>query len=275
MKSLSTIIFISAVVGFLAGNSRQFFSPSPPLQSTDQEISDPANLPHNPFQLEAEAAPNSASNTEIQQLQQQINNLKEQVNKLTEIQHSALSQKPEAQPKKKKNYYRAISPNLKNLTSSGINKDVAQDLLRRISTQQYQRLNLQNLMQRADSGQRQQYRQQLRELSKNQISLRVELGEDKYDQYLFTSGQDNRVQVSSVMAGSPAQSSGFEADDIILRYDGLKILNWKDLRSATIQGEIGSYTNVDILREGETISLMVPRGTLGIQLDTAQVDPTN
>ena len=75
------------------------------------------------------------------------------------------------------------------------------------------------------------------------------------------------------MSGSPAESAGFSSDDIILSYDNQKVLAWADIRRLTLEGEIGSYTNVDVLSNGERISLMVPRGTLGVQLEPVQLDP--
>ena len=134
-------------------------------------------------------------------------------------------------------------------------------------------MELQNLIQRSNSSARREYSKELRQINKNKISLRTEMGDETYDKYLFISGQNNRVAVSSVMAGSPAETSGFQSGDVILSYDNKKILGWTDIRRETIQGEIGSYTSIEILRDGEHISLSVPRGTLGVQLEATQLDP--
>ena len=75
------------------------------------------------------------------------------------------------------------------------------------------------------------------------------------------------------MSGSPAEIYGFQSEDIILSYDDQKILNWRDIRKATLQGEIGSYTNVEILRDGSRMNFTVPRGTLGVQLASVQLPP--
>jgi len=168
---------------------------------------------------------------------------------------------------------RPAKPNLKSLSATGMSTDEADKLLRRMSQQEYQRLELQNNIRRNQGAASNTYREQLRELNQNKISLRSELGDEDYDKYLFASQQSNRVKISSVMAGSPAESSGFESNDIILSYDDQKILNWADIRRVTLEGDIGSYTNVNILRDGERMSLMVPRGTLGVQLEPVQLDP--
>lgn len=167
---------------------------------------------------------------------------------------------------------RPVEPSQDDLLAAGVSADVASQLLRRISQQNYRRLELQNLIRRYPD-QSAQYRNELQELNQNSISLRSELDETSYDQYLYQSGQNNRVEVSSVMAGSPAESAGFSAGDIILSYDNKKILSWSDIRQATLTGDINSYTNVDVLRNGERITLTVPRGTLGVQLNPMQLDP--
>jgi C-terminal processing protease CtpA/Prc len=169
---------------------------------------------------------------------------------------------------------RPVEPNQDDLLAAGVSADVADQLLRRISQQNYRRLELQNLIRRYPN-QAAQYRNELRELNQNRISLRSELDEASYDKYLYHSGQNNRVEVSSVMAGSPAETAGFSAGDIILSYDNKKILNWTDIRQSTLAGDINSYTNVDVLRNGERITLTVPRGTLGVQLNPLQLDPAS
>lgn len=169
---------------------------------------------------------------------------------------------------------RPVEPNQDDLLAAGVSADQASQLLRRISQQNYRQLELQNLIRRYPD-QAAQYRNELRELNQNRISLRSELDEASYDKYLYHSGQNNRVEVSSVMAGSPAESAGFSAGDVILSYDNKKILSWTDIRQATLDGDINSYTNVDVLRNGERITLTVPRGTLGVQLNPLQMDPAS
>lgn len=270
MKNHITTIFIAAIIGFLGGVCSHYFYPE--AEMTPQS-NDTAIITSNPFQIKKDSGIQN-SGIQIRQLQQQIQLLETRVTDLSENLINNNKLLPDEKLKKQSRFSRPVAPNIKNLTSSGINPDIAKDLLRRISQQQYRRLELKNLIQRSNSSERKGYSDALRELNKNVITLREELGEETYDQYLFTSGQDNRVKVSSVMAGSPAESSGFESDDIILLYDNRKIFGWADLQKATIQGEIGSYTSIDIMRNGERMSLMVPRGTLGIKLDTAQLDPS-
>lgn len=267
MKSHFTTLLIALVVGYFGGVSSQFFTTQTKHSSpiTITEDSDPTN----PFQLQT--GPDDAG-TQLAQLQKKVNLLETRLISLTEQQAENNANVVTPGKEKRTILNRPVSPNKENLLAAGVNPDNAEEVLRRISQQEFKRLELQNLIRRGGSSS-QQYRKELRELNRNKISLRSELGDDTYDQYLFESGQNNRVKVTSVMAESPAELSGFEKDDVIIFYDDQKILSWPDIRSATAQGEIGSYTSVEILRDGARMSLMVPRGTLGVQLDAIQLDP--
>lgn len=271
MKSHITTIIIASVVGYFAGYLAQIKS-SPSLVETNSHHAGNYSTENqfNPFQVEPQT--NDLANSfatlqiKVESLQQQLSALEDQQSKI----QSDLKKSAEASTPKKPT---RITPNQQSLIASGINPDMADDILRRISQQDFRRLELQNLIQRSGPRERSEYSKELRKISRNKISLRSEMGDDSYDQYLFISGQNNRVMVSSVMAGSPAESSGFQTGDIILSYDNQKILNWTDIRSATIQGDIGSYTSIEILRDGAQINLTIPRGTLGVQLESTQLKP--
>ncbi len=274
MSSQLSTIFIALVAGIFGGyigsslnhsnnDVGNFLSDQKKFSADNKTHRTNPNLP-NPFQTQ-----NISDNSEYQfeSLLLKIEGMQIQIEALQKKQQQITTTSDN-----KKNTY-SSTPNKEALISAGITPDVAEDILRRISQQDFRRLELQNLIQRSNPTQRRQYSQELREINRNKISLRKEMGDENYDQYLYTSGQNNRVKVRSVMAGSPAESSGFEAGDIILSYDNKKILAWPDIRAATIEGEIGSYTSVEVLRDGEQISLTVPRGTLGVQLDPAKLNP--
>lgn len=207
---------------------------------------------------------------QVEWLQQQLDEIKAAN---TGYEAGAENSNPPDKPQTQTSFQtRPVEPSQDDLLAAGISADLASQLLRRISQQNYRRLELQNLIRRYPD-QATQYRNELQELNQNSISLRSELDEASYDRYLYHSGQNNRVEVSSVMAGSPAESAGFSAGDIILSYDNKKILGWSDIRQATLDGDINSYTNVDVLRNGERITLTVSRGTLGVQLNPLQLNP--
>ena len=54
-----------------------------------------------------------------------------------------------------------------------------------------------------------------------------------------------------------------------------KIMNMSDVQQAALGGEIGDVANIEILRNGNgnRMSLTVPRGTLGVRLGAARLDP--
>jgi S1-C subfamily serine protease len=267
MKSHLITSVIALVTGYFGGYLAS-------LNFSEQPVSQPLagyqQTAQNPFKIQSTA---NHSDALLASLQSKIESLQIQVSTLQSTQNKIKTLSKSNTHDEKNKINARVTPNQKNLIASGISPDIADEILRRISQQDFRRLELQNLMQRSKPAERRQYSRELRELNKNRISLRTEMGDDPYDQYLFVSGQNNRVKVSSVMAGSPAETSGFQAEDIILYYDNQKILNWPDIRRVTVQGEIGSYTSVEILRNGAQMSLMVPRGTLGVQLDSVQLDP--
>lgn len=110
-------------------------------------------------------------------------------------------------------------------------------------------------------------------LSTEEEAISAELGEDAYDRYLYATGQSNRVSVTSVIRKSPAESSGIEGGDVIYRYAGDRIYDSFDLRNATSDGEVGESVAVEVLRDDAVIELYVPRGPLGVQLESASLKP--
>ena len=268
MKNHFLTLIIAASVGYLGGVSSQLFVSSPEEnQSSDVFINNTGELTETNSSTELQL---ELLKYKVEQLEAQLETLSQQSNR---AENSSSIHSAKNTSKATPRYARAVQPNEENLVAAGVSHDIAKDILQRISQQEYRRLELQNLVRRSQGTEAQQYRNELRELNQDKISLRNELGDQAYDQYLFSSGQNNRVKVSSVMSGSPAESSGFENNDIIVSYDNLSILDWSDIRRATLDGEIGSYTTVEILRNGERMSLMVPRGTLGVKLEPVQVDP--
>lgn len=119
------------------------------------------------------------------------------------------------------------------------------------------------------------YREERAKLDDQLDNIKSELGEKAYDAYLYAAGQPNRVIVTSALNNSPASKAGIQAGDTILRYDNKRIYTWSDLRNATATGDLNSVVMVEILREGQAVSVFVPRGPLGIQLDNSSVKPVN
>ena len=95
-------------------------------------------------------------------------------------------------------------------------------------------------------------------------SLRAELGDAEYERYLDASGRSTNVAVSSVIESSPAQSAGLQPGDEIVRYDGERVFSMTDLTRQTMVGEPGETVVIDIMRNGNIMQVVMPRGPVGI-----------
>jgi hypothetical protein len=112
-----------------------------------------------------------------------------------------------------------------------------------------------------------------RRLDESFAALREEFGEDLYDWMLYAEGRPNRVAVTEVLPGSAAESAGLQPGDLIVRYDERRVLSPLELRDATSAGEAGAWVEVELLRDEETVELLLPRGPLGVRLEERKVEP--
>jgi len=95
-------------------------------------------------------------------------------------------------------------------------------------------------------------------------TLRSELGDADYERYLEANNRSTRVSVSSVIESSPAQTAGLQPGDEIVRYDGERVFSMTDLTRRTKVGEPGRAVAVDIMRDGNLMQVVMPRGPVGI-----------
>jgi C-terminal processing protease CtpA/Prc len=163
--------------------------------------------------------------------------------------------------------------NLDNLIRGGIDPLQAEDIIRRKNSIDLKRLELQDRARRENYLNTQRYYDELEEISRLDVSLREELGDERYDQYLFDSKQNNRVRIASVMLGSVAEEAGILSGDVVLSYDNQQMFTWDELKDATASGELGEYVSISINRDGEIFSFSVPRGPLGVQLGATRLQP--
>ena len=163
--------------------------------------------------------------------------------------------------------------NLDNLIKGGIDPSLAEDIVRRKNGIELKRLALQDRATRDDYLNTQRYYDELSEINKQDVTLREELGDQQYDEYLFTSKQNNRIRIASVMLGSAAEQAGIKKGDVVLSYNDNRMFTWQELKDATSEGQLGEYVSISIYRNGEIYSFSVPRGPLGTQLGSTRLAP--
>lgn len=111
------------------------------------------------------------------------------------------------------------------------------------------------------------------ELTSRTQALREEFGDASYDWYLYARGAENRVYVGDVLAQSPAADAGFETGDRVLRYDGSAVFDRRDLDRLSAAGELGESVRVEVDRGGDTVTLEIPRGSLGARVGSRSEKP--
>jgi hypothetical protein len=160
------------------------------------------------------------------------------------------------------------------LLRAGVTGDVADDLIWRRAQVSLDRLDLRDQAIREGWLNTDRYREELRKINEQRVSMRDEIGVDAYDRYLFETGQDNRVLVDSVIPGSAGEDSGMLPGDVIERYGDQPVYDFSDLRTATSDGERGELVPVTVRRGRELVELLLPRGPIGIGLDATRIDPS-
>jgi membrane-associated protease RseP (regulator of RpoE activity) len=95
-------------------------------------------------------------------------------------------------------------------------------------------------------------------------ALRMEIGDVEYEQYLKALGRPTEVNVMGVLAGSPAEQAGIRPGDRIVSYAGTRVFDTREISPLTLEGNPGESVLVDIEREGQRLTVVVPRGPLGL-----------
>ncbi|MBK1621401.1 hypothetical protein CKO42_23905 [Lamprobacter modestohalophilus] len=161
------------------------------------------------------------------------------------------------------------------LVRAGVAAGAADEILWRRSQAELDRLELRDQALREGWLGTDRYREEIRALNAERVSLRDELDVEAYDRYLYETGETNRVSVDSVIAGSAGDQSGLMPGDVIERYGDELVLDFNDLRSATSAGARGELVPVQVRRDGQVVEVWMPRGPIGIRLDAARVDPNS
>ena len=162
--------------------------------------------------------------------------------------------------------------NVQALIDSGMANTRASELKAYFEQLEIERLYLRDQSIR-ESWDRQKYRDARLTLANKEDDLKNQLNESEYNAYLYASGQANRVAVTSVLASAQAGIAGIMPGDHVIRYDNQRIYNGFDLREATSGGNIDDTVALEVERNGEIIQFYLPRGPLGIRMNSVSVAP--
>jgi C-terminal processing protease CtpA/Prc len=220
----------------------------------------------------------AALEAELTYVKQQLRQLEQSLQTLTNAVDKADADSAIAPSAKRKNEtlvsaLRLRLFNLDNLIKGGIDPSLAEDIIRRKNSVELKRLELQDRATRENYRDTDKYYDELEEINLQEVNLREELGDERYDDYLYNSKQNNRVKIVSVMLGSAAELAGIQKSDIVLSYDNNQMFTWRELKNATTEGELGEYVSISIIRNGQIYSYSVPRGPLGVQLGATRLQP--
>ena len=159
------------------------------------------------------------------------------------------------------------------LLAAGVDPVVGAELERRDDAWQLARLELVDRAAREGWEDSDQLEDQLERLDAERPDLREELGDERYDAYLYASGRPNRVVVAAVIPGSAAESAGLREGDIVSSYAGDRLFDIRTLQRASRSGSLGESVTVQALRDGQTVQVSIPRGPLGVSLERESVEP--
>ncbi|MDH5258178.1 MAG: PDZ domain-containing protein [Gammaproteobacteria bacterium] len=221
--------------------------------------------------LDTEIENRSKLNKQLTSLTLAINALKEAKNEIP----SSMNDGTNGQTLTDVNEPRLTEPqkNKNILVSMGVNNENASRIQRLAEKKEMEQLYLRNTAVREGWFGTEKYFEKTRELDLKSNIYREELGDDKYDQFLYASQLTNRITVQSVLSESPAEIAGLQSGDYILSYDSKRVFNWSDLTALTANGAAGESVPVEVQRNGQVLQYFIARGPLGIRLSSERINP--
>jgi len=159
------------------------------------------------------------------------------------------------------------------LVQAGIESSTIDLLEQRQNQQALARLDLLDRAAREGYSGTERLENELDELRDSGPDLREELGDSAYDQYLFNSGSNNRVRVSSIISGSIADIAGIQLGDIIYQYGPTRVFTVRSLVAAIREGVRDEPVVVNLVREGQPLIIDVTRAPLGVTLNGVREEP--
>jgi C-terminal processing protease CtpA/Prc len=242
--------------------------PHGPLAALSRQLDVTVELTH---QLEAQLEDLSLRLNHLEQTQQQL--ISSNQNQADEQSTPVVISVAPAETAQKRPAKKTGTLTMEALVDAGIDPTQAEYILRRQGELDLQRLDLRDRAIREGNLGSKQYVDALRELNQNTPKLRDEVGDDVYDRYLYAMGQHNRVVVTSVIPGSAADQAGIREGDMILDYGADRVFTWPELRKATTEGYRGEYITLNVQRGQQILSMLVPRGPLGVRMKSSSKPP--
>lgn len=243
-----------------AGTGTDIAEPQPPLES---EVPDPSETvsvtPKDVLALESQ----------IKDLRIRLASVEQTLSRLPSasaaVANAADSERPEAP--------RTPQERTAALVAVGVDPILAEDLIAREAERSLDQLSLRDQAIREGWIGTAEYREELARINADARPLRDEIGAEAYDRYLFATGEDNRVEVTAVIPGSAAEIAGLQPGDLIEAYADERLFRFSELRSKTTEGEYGEPVSLRVRRGGDVVEAWVPRGPLGVTLDSARAKP--
>lgn len=118
-----------------------------------------------------------------------------------------------------------------------------------------------------------EFRAELAKIEDPMEAIRSELRAEEYDAFLFATGQRNRVQVGDVLADSPALAAGVRSGDVLYALGGERVFARDDIARIAAGGNAGESVTLTVVRDGELVDTVVPRGPLGVTAIPRVADP--
>lgn len=156
------------------------------------------------------------------------------------------------------------------LASLGMLEGEIEELRRQWDRAQLAKLELQDLATRNGALARPRYR---RDVFRVEAELRSEVGDDGYDRLLYATAQLNRPVITQVLGGSAASHADLRAGDHLISYAGARVFKPAGLKLAIVMGMRGEQVRLEVERDGERISVVVPRGPLGVLMNAGTSPP--
>lgn len=272
--ALSLVAVIGVIIGLLLQSPEQS-TPSALLPKQGTGFSATTGTPELDVlaqqfqqQLEQETLARQILQKEVAILSKRISILSGEKTKTTDREKSPTSQQTAADTVTGNAWF-----NQQALIDAGMAPTEAEQLKKQFEELELAKLYLRDQAIREGWAQDVRYRDERQKLEDQTDNIKQALDEDLYDAYLYASGQSNRVAVQGVLSGSSAGNAGMLSGDQVIRYNGQRIYNWRDLRDATTQGDTAETIALEVLRDDEHLELYVQRGPLGIRMTSISEAP--